>query len=595
MSFNRYFHDELTALRELGKEFSIKNPRLAPFLADEAQDPDVERLLEGVAFMSGRLRQKLDDELPEITHSLMALLWPSFLKPVPAMSILQFTPLISLSEPQLVKRGVEIASTPVDDTPCVFRSCYDVAIHPLEVGGLEKQERPQGALIKLELDLTSPVSLQDLALSSLRFYLHGETHVAQTLYLWMFRYLTNVRVRVVGEDGSQEGSVSLGKEVIKPVGFADDEHLLPQCEQVFPGYRLLQEYFSLPEKFHFIDVTGLALVKRLALQNEALEYPSKIVLEFDFERAFESHIQIRAENFRLHCTPIVNLVRHDAAPIRLDHRKTEYRVIPQGDNPSHYEVYSIDKVEGWGHASREYLDIKRFESFEHAQSIDALTGGRYYRERLKESVSGYGVDTYLAFMNADEKQVLPQTESLSIELTCSNRHLPTLLSVGDINVDTGSSPEYAGFENIAPVTPSFTPPLDKGFHWRLIANMSLNYISLCDLKALRSILATYDYRAYFDRQQARASQHRLHGLDGIETSPCERLYYGVPVRGLKTTLSMKESCFANEGDMYIFLSVLNEFFAVYSSLNSFHELQAKGLEQGEVYRWAPRLGQQPLI
>ena len=595
MSFNRYFHDELTALRELGKEFSLKNPRLAPFLAEEAQDPDVERLLEGVAFLTGRLRQKLDDELPELTHSMMALLWPGFLRPMPSMSILQFSPIISLSEPQQVRKGTEIDSVPVDGTTCRFRTCYDVDILPLEVEQLEKHDRPKGASLKLSLGFTSPMMLEDMKLNRLRFYLHGEAHVAQSLYLWMFRYLSCLKVHLITDGGQRSCTVELPSTAVKPGGLGDDESLMPADPHVFPGYRLLQEYFALPEKFQFIDICGLeTLVETAARQNENLK-PEQIRLEFEFVRPFDSHIGIKADNFRLHCTPVVNLFSHDAMPVRLDHRKTEYRLIPQGEKPHHYEVYSVDKVEGWGHHSRQYMEFKRFESFEHAQAIDATGKGRYYRERLRESVSGAGVDTYLAFVSANERSVVPETESVSIELTCSNRHLPSMLSVGDIQVDTGSSPEYASFANITAVTPSFTPPLDRNFHWRLIANMSLNYVSLCDLSTLRSVLSTYDYRCFHDRQLARASEHRLQGLDSIRSEPVERLYRGVPVRGIRTTLGVKESAFANEGDMYQFLNILNEFFALYSSINSFHELEVTGLEQGEMYRWRPRLGQQPLM
>ncbi len=595
MSFNRYFHDELSALRDLGKEFSLRNPRLAPFLADEAQDPDVERLLEGVAFLTGRLRQKLDDELPELTHSLMALLWPGFLRPVPSMSVLQFTPIISLTEPQTVKKGTEIDSIPVDGTACRFRTCYDVDILPLEVMGLEKHDRPKGATLKLSLGFTSPMAMEDMNLSTLRFFLHGENHVAQSLYLWMFRYLSRLRVHVKTDGNDAPAIMDIPVDSVKPGGLSPSEALLPDNPHVFPGYRLLQEYFSLPEKFHFIDISGLEEIISLIRLRRLEGQPEEIQLEFEFERAFDSHVSVKADNFRLHCTPVVNLFNHDGVPVRLDHRKTEYRLLPQGDKPQHYEVFSVDKVEGWGHGTRQTMEFKRFESFEHAQTIDASGTGRYYRERLKESVSGNGLDTYLAFVTAEENHVIPQTESVSIELTCSNRHLPSMLSVGDIQIDTGSSPEYASFENITPVTPSFTPPLDRGFHWRLIANMSLNYISLCNLKTLRSVLSTYDYRCFYDRQQARASELRLQGLDSISSQPVERLYRGLPVRGIKTVLGVKESAFANEGDMYLFLNVLNEFFALYASINSFHELEVTGLEQGEVYRWKPRLGQQPLI
>ena len=77
MTFNHYFQSELSALREQGRRFAEHHPALAPYLAGTSTDPDVERLLEGVAFLTGRLRQKLDDELPELTHSLMHLLWPN--------------------------------------------------------------------------------------------------------------------------------------------------------------------------------------------------------------------------------------------------------------------------------------------------------------------------------------------------------------------------------------------------------------------------------------------------------------------------------------------------------------------------------------
>jgi type VI secretion system protein ImpG len=88
--FNKYYQDELTFLREMGKEFSQAWPDLAYMLAERGSDPDVERLLEGFAFLAGRIRQKLDDEFPEITHSLWQLLWPHYLRPIPSMSVLEF-------------------------------------------------------------------------------------------------------------------------------------------------------------------------------------------------------------------------------------------------------------------------------------------------------------------------------------------------------------------------------------------------------------------------------------------------------------------------------------------------------------------------
>ncbi|HEX9593485.1 MAG TPA: type VI secretion system baseplate subunit TssF, partial [bacterium] len=87
--FNKYYQDELAFLREMGEEFAAAHPQVAHMLAAHGTDPDVERLLEGFAFLTGRIRQKLDDELPEITHTLMGLLWPHYLRPIPAMSVVE--------------------------------------------------------------------------------------------------------------------------------------------------------------------------------------------------------------------------------------------------------------------------------------------------------------------------------------------------------------------------------------------------------------------------------------------------------------------------------------------------------------------------
>ena len=272
MSFNKYFHDELSTIRELGREFAERNPRLAPFLTVEGQDPDVERLLEGFAFLTGRLRQKLDDELPEVTHSLMALMWPHFLRPIPALSILAFTPLATLSEKQVIKRGIEVESRLVDGTACVFQTCYDVDLLPLEVEDTRQHQRPSGASVSILLGLTAHVSWQDVALDELTLYLHGEVHVAQSLYLWMFRYLDSVDVVAHTEDGDELLITRLSDDSVSPSGFTESEALLPASPHLLNGYRLVQEYYALPEKFHFVKVAGLSGVRERAARDERVAY-----------------------------------------------------------------------------------------------------------------------------------------------------------------------------------------------------------------------------------------------------------------------------------------------------------------------------------
>lgn len=595
MSFNTYYSDELSALRELGKEFAERNPRLAPLLTQDGQDPDVERLLEGVAFLTGRLRQKLDDELPEITHSLMALMWPHFLRPIPAMSILSFSPLPTLSEKQDIKKGVEVLSKPVDGTACTFRTCYDVTLYPIDVVAAGQHKRPTGASLSIKFALTTSITWRDLKIERLPIYLHGEVRSVQALYLWINRYLERVQVVANTKNGSAITMGDFTEEIVRPEGFDRGQNLLPASPHLLNGVRLVQEYYALPEKFHFVAIERLDCIENNAKLNDDIANAETIEVQFHFSRPLQNGINVTANNFQLFCTPIVNLFQHDATPIRADYKKAEYRVMPSGRDASHYEVFDIVNVSGWGHRDHQNQLFDRFESLDHYESSPVDNHKRYYRERQKPSVSGYGLDSYLSFVNQYEYSVFPETETISMELICTNRHLPTLLNAGDICMDTATSPEYATFENITYVTPSFAPPLDKSFHWRLISNMSLNYMTLTDPKSLKAVLSTYDYKSYYDRQQALANQHRLDAIADIASTHENRIYKGSVVRGRKTVIRLNESGFASEGDMYLLASVFNELFAMNCSINSFHHLLVYGVENGEIYEWKPRTGSHLLV
>ncbi|MGL5700402.1 MAG: type VI secretion system baseplate subunit TssF, partial [Kluyvera sp.] len=107
----RYYHEELDYLRQLGKVLAQEKPHLARFLSEKEGDPDVERLLEAFAFLSGGLRQKLEDEFPEFTHGLINMLWPNYLRPVPSMTVIEYQPAAAqLSAPIQVCRDELISS-----------------------------------------------------------------------------------------------------------------------------------------------------------------------------------------------------------------------------------------------------------------------------------------------------------------------------------------------------------------------------------------------------------------------------------------------------------------------------------------------------
>ncbi|MDU9028174.1 type VI secretion system baseplate subunit TssF [Pseudomonas mediterranea] len=594
MSFNHYYQSELTALRQLGRRFAERNPALAPFLGQAGRDPDVERLLEGFAFLTGRLRQKLDDELPELSHSLMQLLWPNYMRPLPAFSILQFDPLGRSGPPLRVERDTPVESKPVQGVRCRFRTCYPTEVLPLTLTGLNYSVKGDGSLLNLRLEMQGDGHLGELQLSRLRLHFAGERYISQMLYLSLLRNLEGIELIPLDSAGQPVISASgtpmtfgIPASRVQPVGFAEEEALVPYPLNTFRGYRYLQEYFAFQDKFLFVDVTGLNVLD--ALPPTVLEQIHGLDLRFDISKNSIQRLRPTLDNVKLYCTPIVNLFKHDAEPIRLDGKQDEYLLLPASYDREHCGVYSVQSVTGWNPGGLGYRTYVPFESFEHDSSVD-VQDRPYYSVRQRSSPLHDGLDTCLGFGTRD----IQPHETLSIELTCTNQNLPRRLKLGDIDQPGEKSPQSLGFRNISPVTSSFAPPLNQDFLWKLISNMSLNYLSLADVNALKVILETYDFPRYYDEQAERTSKCLLDGLKSIRHRPVDRLHRGLPVRGLRTELTIDPQGYLGEGDLFVFASVLNEFFALYASLNSYHELRVNST-QGEVYQWTPRMGQQPLL
>ena len=174
MNFARLFADEIAFLKEVGGDFAAANPTLAPLLAEEGGDPDVRRLLEGFAFLTAKLRQRMDEDLPELLQDLIAVLAPQLLAPVPPMTTVEWLPRPrAVSAPQLIARGTKLRSRPVAGTSCRFTTCFDVLLAPLRIAGVTVDEGPRGATLRLSFEATEPMPLARLGLGRLRLHIAG--------------------------------------------------------------------------------------------------------------------------------------------------------------------------------------------------------------------------------------------------------------------------------------------------------------------------------------------------------------------------------------------------------------------------------------
>ncbi len=576
--FNRHFQQELANLRDLGEAFSKAHPAVAPMLSGPTADPDVERLLEGVAFLTALLREKLDDEFPEIIHELIHLIWPHYLRPIPCMTIVAFTPKPTLKQPININAGVEMASVPTEGTSCIFRTCYDVEIHPISVvdaAFVESAGNPPS--IKLVLELRG-LKLEDWAPKKLRLFLAGNYAQATDLYFLLRHHLKEMII--TPSEGGQ--AVVLPTECLKPVGFAEDESLIPYPLQSLPGYRIVQEYFILPEKFLFLDIVGW---ERWQARGDG----SRFEIRFELGRGNFDPPRIKKESFVLSATPAINLFTQSADPIRLDHRKTEYPIRPSGSNASHYQVYSVDEVLGFVQGTAKQRTYLPFEVFNPQPQDNPL-----YHVIARKSPIRQGLDTYLSVAYPPEGPS-PALETLSIQLLCTNGALPEELKVGDISVLTSSSPEFAEFANILPPTSNVLPPLGTNLLWRLLSHLSLNHVSLAKAENLKALLELYLFEETRDRAALVANQKRIGGIQHVETKASNRLVSGVMMRGQDIVVKLRQDHFAGQGDFFLFGSVLDCFLGCSASMNSYTQFSVEEVLRGDRYQWPVRIGEHFLI
>ncbi|MBW3830444.1 type VI secretion system baseplate subunit TssF [Aeromonas hydrophila] len=588
MSLEHYFRDELAFLRLQGREFADAYPELTRFLSEQNTDPDVERLLEGFAFLTGNLRAKIEDEFPELTHGLLNMLWPNYLRPVPSMTIMQFSVIPgAIAQPALVRQGCQLDSLPLDEVTCHFQTCHDTWVYPADIRHIAAQSGNDLSTISLDIALHAPLLLSELQLDKLRFFLGGDSYTAYELYFWLSNQLSHIELEIDGKRFRQEA------KALKSVGFERDDALLPYPNNVYSGYRILQEYFCFPESFLFFELSGGEWPKQPLPVSE-------FKVHFCFDRPLPAELKIRPDSFMLNCVPAINLFQHDSEPVNLNGRQAEYPLKASYRHADSFEIFSVDQVEGWvegnlGRSRGTPRIYQPFESFQHQIERAKQRLALYYRVRVKEAVSGDGFEHSLSFVRGDETTTVELDESISVTLTCTNRSRAARLKVGSVCVPTGSSPSFATFRNLIRPTRPLRPALDGSLHWTLISNLSLNYVSLLRRDALVQVLRTYDFPALHDKQAEQASRKRLAGIEEIETKPVDRLVRGMPVRGLKSVLSIRQSAFGSEGELYLFSTVLAHFFSLYASVNAFHLLEVVNLDNKERYQWPVQIGQHSLM
>lgn len=611
----RYYNQELQHLREMGGEFAEAFPKIAARLRMdglEVADPYVERLLEGFAFLAARVQLKLDAEFPRFTQRLLEIVYPQFLAPTPAMLVAEVEPQLgdaTLARGATLPRGSLLQGTARGSTtPCRFRTAQALTLWPLELGAvscfghasaLPLAARPDwrryGGGLRFTLRTTAGTDFAQLALDSLTLHCSGPDEVAFRLHeLVCGRTLGGF---VIAPDGRH---AAIEAEDLRPLGFDDDEALLPVSARGLAGYRLLQEYHAFPQRFLFFAIDGLGEALR-ALGGQALD----IVLLFD--RGDPGLLPtVDAGSLALNCVPAINLFEQRCDRIAVDGRSADFHVVPDRTRPMDFEVIDLLEVQGHGvglDSERRFLPL--YASF-HPESAghDAyytlqreprLLSAQQRREGPRSSY--IGSEAFVSVVDPDEAPYAGTLSQLSVRALCSNRDLPLLLPPGAELACEANAPVRSVRLRRGPSRP-LTALREGNIAWKFINQLALNHLSLIDQDAEHGAAALRALLRLYVREGDAAQLRQIEGLRSVRAAPVvRRLPLPGPIafgRGLAIELEVDELAFQG-GSAALFGLVLARYFGRQVSMNGFTETRVVSAQRGELLPGRALVGSRPLL
>ena len=617
----QYYNLELQHLREMGAEFAAHFPKIAARLGMhglEVDDPYVERLLEGVGFLAARVQLKLDAEFPRFTQALLEIVYPHYLAPIPPMLMAQLTP--DLNDPSLaggfkVPRGAALSSAiGADAADCEFHTAHDVTMWPIEItsasyfsfapdlplNALPIARRIKGGL-RIRLKASAGLTFAQTRLDRLCFYLTGRDDVANKLYELCLA--SGLGTLVVPSKNPPPWHELLPAASIQPVGFSDDEALLPVTLRSFQGYRLLQEYFAFPQRFRFFELSGLARALKRVDANQV----ELVILLGRGDPTLENVVD--ASNLALNCTPAVNLFAKRADRIHISESAHEYHVVPDRTRPLDFEVYSVTRVVGHGigtDSEQEFLPFYTAYSSDETHRHSAyFTTRREPRlmsltaKRRGPRSSYIGTEVFLSLVDPAQAPFSGDLRQLSIETLCTNRDLALQMAKGtassDMSLDVAAPVKSTRVVG-GPSRP-YAPLADGAVSWRAISHLSLNYLSLVQTSPQEGAGALRDLLELYAASADHSARRQIEGIRSVQIARVVRklqapgpLAFG---RGLQIALQIDELAFEG-ASAFMLGSVLDRYFARHVSINSFTETVLRS-ETREINRWGQQWGARPTL
>ena len=569
-----YFEAELRLLNEFAQEFSEAYPEQAGMLnlkEVKDRDPYVERLIEGMAFLTAQIRQQIDDDIPDICETFLNHVKPDFLRPYPSTTIVEFYPRVGqLQKNKILHKGQVLLSKPVgnDKVVCKFTSTSDVELLPIKINDVVLEDvQSGGSLLKLIFKTDPGVSLSDLELSKLKIHIHDDPSIS----LWILEQICSELISVkfnFKDHPDYKSPVFSNQDSVTPCNLGPEDTLKQTEENDFYGFNMIQDYFCFRDKYMFFNINKLNLLSPLPDCEEfTIEIKVKGLVPHDHS--------ISQGSFRLFCSPAINIFKSQSEPVTITNRRTSYPVFSDSNKYAAINIYNITNVTSLDIKSGERSVLLPISKFKHKDVIN-----RYFNI-VKNTFRSVKTDTYIHISgNGEYKE-----EVLSCDIQATNGAYPRqYLQEHSLFTPSSDFPSYASFYNITRPSNYLRIPDRKYYKWDLISNLSVNINSLKSVDNIKSLLTLYDWSN--DKQ----NEKRIDGIKNVKIKSKEKISRGALIRGLVINLGVQEDNYRSSSDIWLFGLILHNFFSMYTSINCFVETEIISFPTNKEYKWKPLIG-----
>lgn len=572
MDFDELYLQELGRLRTLGQEFAQEQPMVASYLGGESGDPDVERLMQGFAFLTAMVRRKLDDEIPEFIGDVTSLIGTDISGPLPAITVLKLDALGKIPNGLEIASGSEFASQPIHGTSCIFSTAWPLVVQPLRLNSCSFETSGKDGRITLNLELQN-LLLAQWSGDKLSIYFSGPYPEAANMAYTVLHKLKKISARF----GSGANATSYPLQVSFP-GLDPTQSLFPVKATVSKHLRWARQSLAFPERGFFIELSGF---------NAIPKPPGATEFSIDFDFIYEGqHVhKITNAHFTLNAVPASNIFESSAIPIQRSGLQENYLIAPMGFDGDKVEVFDVLKVTGREQGNS--IDHEYYPT----SSVFLGETGRSYQVIAEEGVRPGWINHFLRLpfndFNQDASHMYGahKVETLSLAIRCTNRVLAENIRLGEINLRTPQSPEKVAVTNITVPIGGSRSAIGADAMWKVAAHARLNLGAAADTRTIKELLTLYVPEGGEDVGRIVAARRRVEGIEEVSRVGDTRLIAGNLYRGSIVTIQLNRHFYSCTGDLYLFANLIAYVLAGFVELNTYVTVRVRDVVNGELYEW----------